>query len=496
MLKILFIQLKHFRVGLLECTFYHMLDLRFRPRKFSDPILGVLGNVGIVKLLKKRSVDGTLAGRSIMFGGPKGLGKTTLARIVAKAIVCPNLEDGEPCCSCGPCKSVEEGSSDSFDELDAATQGTVDRIRSIVQDLDLGTLDGNPRVVVFDEAQRLSKASQDALLKPMEDRRIVIILCTTEPHSIKTAIRDRVEEYSVSPPSVEEITGRLQQICKIESIEFDRDALDLIVVLNHSNPRTSITSLETVSMMGRVTKETVKDVYRFDSMEDVVQVLSLLDSNTVQAFAILDRLFSRESPTWIRDNVVAAISSALRTSIGAKPTYLVPTMFFQNRGRAWTELASSLSRLDRPDAAAVEAVLMESSSALPVVSDIPSSPPIVHMPSVKAVSEVPVVTLEESQEPSQQEIVSKLADALSAIKKPDNSIKKPVESKSIEVDGVRFTSSETLTSLDAKIKNSVPPENPVAVSDAGVLLDGSLNPMAPKEFANAFEIRIKKTSRH
>jgi DNA polymerase III subunit gamma/tau len=482
-----------------------MWDIVHRPKNFAS----LLGNAGIVKLLKKRSVDGTLVGRSMMFGGPKGLGKTTLARIVAKAIICPNLQDGEPCCECGPCKSVEEGISDSFDELDAATQGTVDRIRSIVQDLDLGTIDGNPRVVVFDEAQRLSKASQDALLKPMEDRRLVIILCTTEPHSIKTAIRDRVEEYSVSPPSVEDITNRLKFICKSESVEYDVDALDLIVMLNHSNPRTSITSLETISMMGKVTRDAVRDVFRFDSMEDVVKVLSLIDSDPVQAFSVLDGLFSRESPTWIRDNIVAAVSSALRSSVGAKSTYSVPTMFFQNRGRAWAELASSLSRIDRPDAAAVEAVLMETSNALPTVFNIPPSPSVIHMPSIKVVGEVPVIELEESPalgvarvaglvkkaDPSQQELVAKLASAIGAVKKPESKIKESNENKSVEVDGVMYTSSEVLTSLDAKIKSSAPPENPIAVSDAKVLLNGDLNPIPPREFSREFESRFKKTSR-
>jgi hypothetical protein len=184
-------------------------------------------------------------------------------------------------------------------------------------------------------------------------------------------------------------------------------------------------------------------------------------------------------------------------------------MFFQNRGRAWAELASSLSRIDRPDAAAVEAVLMESSNALPTVFNIPPPPSIVHMPSVKAVGEVPVVKLEESPalgiarvaglvkkvDPSQQELVSKLASAIGAVKKPESKIKESNGNKSVEVDGVMYTSSEVLTSLDAKIKSSAPPENPIAVSDAKVLLNGDLNPMPPREFSREFESRFQKTSR-
>ena len=467
------------------------LDLKYRPRKFSD----LLGNKGIIELLLKRSTGGTLIDRSMMFGGPKGLGKTTMARIVAKAIACPNKENGEPCCECSICQSVDNGVSESFDELDAATQGTVDRIRSIVQDLDLGTMDGNPRVVVFDEAQRLSKAAQDALLKPMEDRRVIVILCTTEPHSIKTAIRDRVEEYPVSPPSVEEITNRLQHICKIESIEYDREALDLIVMLNHSNPRTSITSLETIHTLGRITKDNVRQVFRFYSMEDVFRALSLIDSSPIEAFSIFDRLSAHESPTWIRDNIVAAISSALRVSVGAKPTYSIPTVFFPTRGRAWAELAASLSRIDRPDFAAVEAVLMASSPALEtVVFDIPPPPPIARIPSIKAVhSPVPAVELVE--EPvqkieSQQEVVDKLSKNIGSPKKIETVTNKPGNSKSIEVDGIKFTSTETLTSLDTKIRNSSPPEDSVSVTDARVQCESGSKPIPPKEFARVFSERI------
>lgn len=465
------------------------LDLKYRPRKFSD----LLGNKGIIELLVKRSIGGTLIDRSMMFGGPKGLGKTTMARIVAKAIACPNKENGEPCCECSLCQSVDDGTSESFDELDAATQGTVDRIRSIVQDLDLGTMDGNPRVVVFDEAQRLSKAAQDALLKPMEDRRVIVILCTTEPHSIKTAIRDRVEEYPVSPPSVEEITNRLQHICKIELIEYDREALDLIVMLNHSNPRTSITSLETIHTLGRITKDNVRQVFRFDSMEDIVKALSLIDSSPVEAFSIFDRLSSHESPTWIRDNIVAAISSALRVSVGAKPTYSIPTMFFPTRGRAWAELAASLSRIDRPDFAAVEAVLMASSPALEtVVFDIPPPPPVAKIPSVKVIHSPPLPVVEEPVQKieSQQEIVDKLSKNIGSSKKTETIIDKPENSKSLEVDGIKFTSTETLTSLDMKIKSSSPPESPVPVTDARVQCESGSKPIPPKEFARVFSERI------
>jgi DNA polymerase III subunit gamma/tau len=455
------------------------LDLKYRPRHFK----GILGNAGVVKLLTTRSQSGTLSGRSMMFSGPKGCGKTSLARVVGKAIACPDIKDGEPCCICSTCKSIEEGTSDSFDEFDAATQGTVDRIRSIVQDLDFGTMDNRPRVIVLDEAHRLSKQSQDALLRPMEDRRVVVILCTTEPHLIRGAIRDRVEEYSVSPPSSNTLVDHLYGICKNENIKYDVEGLELLVQINRQNPRTSITSLETVSGMGKVTEALVREIYRFNSMDDICKVLSLLDADPASAFGVLDRLFANESPSWVRDSIVAAISSAIRCSVGAKPTYPVPTNFFPIRGRSWANLASALSRVDRPDEAAVEAILLEFPNGH-VVSEILQMPaPVPSASPIAVPTPTPALTKEEPRK---------------AVEEPKKvSVKPKPESKpkDIEHDGVRFTSNETLTSIDQKIRNSasssVGSDKPKA--ELGVPYDQRLAPVPPKEFSRAFHDRFKAT---
>jgi DNA polymerase III subunit gamma/tau len=461
------------------------LDIKYRPRYFKD----VLGNEGIVKLLTIRSKNGTLSGRSMMFYGPKGCGKTSLARIVGKAIACSNSENGEPCCECSICRSIEDGSSESFDEFDAATQGTVDRIRSIVQDLDFGTIDNRPRVIVLDEAHRLSKPSQDALLKPMEDRLVVVILCTTEPHLIKGAIRDRVEEYSVSPPSNNVLVDHLYEICKNEEIKYDVEALELLVQVNKQNPRTSITSLETVSGMGKVTEALIREIYRFDSMEDVCKVLSLIDVEPSSAFQILDHIFARESPVWVRDSIISAISSAIRSSVGAKSTYPVPTNFFPIRGRAWVNLASSLSRIDRPDTAAIEVALFEPmgktlddnimtqmSSQLSSTKIEPSS--LSTMPPLSSLSPT---------------IVHESLPVKKEFPKGSEGPKKTV-SKIVEHDGVKFTQDEFLTSLDKKIHNSAPSFEIQPKIESEVSFDQRLVPMPPKEFCRALLDRIKAKS--
>lgn len=331
-------------------------DLKYRPAKFSD----VVGNVGVVKLLLTRSSSGTLAGRSMMFGGPKGCGKTSLARIVARAIACTNLSSGEPCGTCEGCISVQHGSSSSYDEYDAATQGTVDKIRELVDDLEYGTLDGKPRVVILDEAQRLTKGSQDALLRSMEDRRIIVILCTTEPHSIKTAIRSRVEEYPVQPPPMEGLMTLLESVCVKEGVSYDRDSLEAVVRACGQCPRTCLTSLETLALLGGVRTATVSELFRHDSFKQVVQVLENLDKDLLTTFNLVDDLLLREGPTWTRDTLVSAIMDSIRVHLGCRTTFPVSTSLFPIRGMGWSQLAASLAALYFPSSADVISCLVSS----------------------------------------------------------------------------------------------------------------------------------------
>jgi DNA polymerase III subunit gamma/tau len=446
-------------------------DLLYRPKKFSD----VLGNAGVVKLLRIRSGKGDLVGRSMMFGGPKGTGKTSLARVVARAIFCDRLADGEPCTECTGCKSVDDGAADSFDEFDAATQGTVERMRSIIEDLEYGTVSGKSRLIILDEAHRLSKQSQDALLKAMEDRRIVVILCTTEPHNIKTAIRSRVEEYPVSYPPEQELIARLGHVCAQQKIDCELDAMSLIVSLNARCPRTSLTTLQSASLLGSVTVDSVKQITRFASMEGIVQALCLLQSNPAKATEAFDYSFDQEGPAWVRDQVVLAISSAMRVSYGAKPTHPIPPTFWGSRGGAWLETARALSLLERPNQADVEAVLYSAVVPLPagtVSTRLPGVPP--PPPPRSAAPEPP--------------------KALKPVPPPPPSIKVVLPTnapRTLEVDGVLFSSDENLTSLDNKIEHGGAPPGSDPGPDIRVKFDAESLPMSNKEFARGFLERIR-----
>lgn len=469
-------------------------DLQYRPKRFD----GVLGNAGVVKLLLMRSKAGDLAGRSMMFGGPKGSGKTSLARIVARAIVCDALSAGEPCNECTGCLSIADGSADSVDEFDAATQGTVDRMRSIVEDLEYGTVSGKARVVVLDEAHRLSKQSQDALLKSMEDRRIVVILCTTEPHSIKTAIRSRVEEYPVSYPSESELEHHLAYVCDAQRIKFEPEALSLIVSLNARCPRTSLTTLQSSALIGPITVATVKEITRFASMEAVVRALCLLQSDPRAASVEFDAVFDQEGPTWVRDQVVLAISSGMRTAFGAKPTHPVPPHFWPSRGDGWLSTANALSLLERPNQADIEAVLYSGVLSVPASgggsAPVRQPEPAPAPPPAKA-----AVKLEEAavKPPEPKPAPAPPPERPKLVPVPPPSVKvvlspETAHPRVLEVDGVRFSSDEVLTSLDNKIEHGgAPPGQLESVPDIRVEFDSESLPMTEKEFARGFLERIR-----
>jgi DNA polymerase III subunit gamma/tau len=444
------------------------LDLKYRPRRFSS----VLGNEGVVELLLKRSSAGTLTDQSMLFGGPKGTGKTTLARIVAMAIVCSNKQNGEPCGVCLDCQAVLNETSTCVEELDAASQGTVDHIREMVRDSEYEPVSGIGNVYILDEAQRLSAASQDAMLKAVENRSIMVIMCTTEPHKIRPPIRSRAEEYPISAPSVDSMSSRLAEICDEESIQYDLNALKALSQISGNCPRICIRALETLSVSGPIDMGSIGNFFRFSSYEDVDKVLSRIDENPRSAVQVFDDLMDREGPIWVRDAMLLAISSGLRVDVGAKHNYPCRMTFFQSRLREWAELARQLGMMERPTAAGILSALIstkKSYAQVPQVPQVPPSPTPPVLPSTVLSVPVPVLTPSDSTpQPSQ----------------------KAGSGSELEVDGVRFSMEENLTTLDSKIeaRQNVNPTDELSVN---VEYRSDMEPMSDREFARGFISRIK-----
>ncbi len=199
---------------------------KYRPDTFDS----VVGQTHVTNTLKNAIVANQLA-HAFLFSGPRGVGKTTCARILAKAINCTNLgEDGEPCNNCDSCHSFNQGRSLNIHELDAASNNSVEDIRKIIEQVRYVPTSGKKSVFIIDEVHMLSSAAFNAFLKTLEEPppHAIFILATTEKHKILPTILSRVQKFDFRRIKVNDVADHLQRICEKEGIEFEYEALQLI----------------------------------------------------------------------------------------------------------------------------------------------------------------------------------------------------------------------------------------------------------------------------
>lgn len=257
---------------------YKALYRSYRPTTFKE----VIGQKHVIQTLKNAIIENRTS-HAYVFSGLRGIGKTTIARILAKAVNCKNPIDGEPCNECANCKAINENITTDVVELDAASNNGVDEIRSLLEKVNFLPSFLTKKVYIIDEVHMLSTAAFNALLKTLEEppAYVMFILATTEPHKIPMTILSRCQRFDFKQFTMAELTEELEYICEKEGINISKEALNGIAEAAEGGMRDALSILDQASVYaeGEITVEDVNSVTGNISNQKLIELLNALNDN-------------------------------------------------------------------------------------------------------------------------------------------------------------------------------------------------------------------------
>ena len=258
---------------------YKALYRTYRPSTFDE----VAGQEHIVRTLKNALATGKLA-HAYLFAGPRGTGKTTMAKLLAKALNCDE-GIGHQCNECKNCKAIIEGTHPDVLELDAASNNGVDEIRDLIDKVKYGTILGRYKVYIIDEVHMLSTGAFNALLKTLEEppEHVIFILATTEPHKILPTILSRCQRYDFTKLSDKDIKNRLKDVLEKEGVAYNEDAIDIIISLADGGMRDALSILDQVLAYSgnKLDTQDILDIFALESKEEKIALLNSIISKNV-----------------------------------------------------------------------------------------------------------------------------------------------------------------------------------------------------------------------
>ncbi len=269
---------------------YTALYRKFRPLTFDE----MVGQEHITKTLKNQIMSGRV-GHAYLFNGGRGTGKTSAAKVFARAINCLNPKDGEPCNECEICKGIISGSLTDVVEMDAASNNSVEDIRAIRDEVNFLPTLAKYRVYIIDEVHMLSTGAFNALLKTLEEppEHVKFILATTEPQKLPATILSRCQRFDFKRISNENIIKRLKIVCEASNIKITEEALNIIAVLSEGAMRDALSILERCLQDGidNIDEDKIKELVGIPKIVFVNKIVkAILEYNVEDALQALEEV--------------------------------------------------------------------------------------------------------------------------------------------------------------------------------------------------------------
>lgn len=259
---------------------YQALYRKYRPSTLND----VIGQDVVIQILKNALLSNKVC-HAYMFSGPRGIGKTSIAKLLAKAVNCTNLEDGDACGKCENCVSINEGSCPDIIEIDAASNNGVDEIREIKNKVNLVPNQLKYKVYIINEVHMLSIGAFNALLKTLEEppEHVIFILATTDLHKVPTTIISRCQCFEFHRISNVNIVSRLKYICEAENIRIEDNVLEMIANLSDGGLRDAVGMLDKLNAYSNssITIDDFEKVNGIVSKEQKIQFLNYIQASDI-----------------------------------------------------------------------------------------------------------------------------------------------------------------------------------------------------------------------
>lgn len=265
---------------------YQALYRKYRPKNFED----VVGQDFVIKTLKN-SITCNKVSHAYLFYGPRGIGKTTIAKIFARAVNCEHSKDGNPCENCSACTKSKDNQTVDIIEIDAASNNGVDEIREIKSKVNIVPSDLKYKVYIIDEVHMLTSGAFNALLKTLEEppKHVIFILATTDPQKVSETIVSRCQCYSFKRITEKKIVEKLDQICEKEKIDINEDVLKQIALSSNGGLRDSISSLDKIASYKQdlITMEDYLEINDMVSSQEIENFIEVILSGNIKKFILM-----------------------------------------------------------------------------------------------------------------------------------------------------------------------------------------------------------------